>query len=74
MAVLHERRERRLLVIAGNTATFGGFCTNNGASCTFAVSVTDNGAPGRNDTFTISVSGGPTNGGALRSGNIQIHT
>jgi hypothetical protein len=61
------------LVIAGNTATFGGTCTNNGVPCTFTVNVTDNGEPGTNDTFTISVSGGPTEGGMLRSGNIQIH-
>jgi hypothetical protein len=59
--------------IVGNTATFGGTCTNNGVSCTFAVHVTDNGEPGTTDTFTISVSGGPTEGGTLRSGNILIH-
>jgi len=61
------------LVIAANTATFSGTCTNNGAPCTFTVNVTDNGEPGTNDTFTISVSGGPPEGGKLRSGNIQIH-
>ena len=60
-------------IIAGNTATFGGTCTNNGVSCTFTVHVTDNDEPGLTDTFTISVSGGPTEGGTLRSGNIQIH-
>jgi hypothetical protein len=61
------------LVIAGNTATFGGTCTDNGAACTFTVNVTDNGEPGTNDTFTISVSGGTPEGGMLRSGNILIH-
>jgi beta-propeller repeat-containing protein len=61
-------------VVAGNTATFSGDCLLNGATpCTFTVHVVDNGEPGRNDTFTISVSGGPTEGGTLRSGNIQIH-
>jgi hypothetical protein len=55
------------------TATFGGTCTNNGAPCTFTVAVTDNGEPGTTDTFSISTSGGPTEGGTLRSGNIQIH-
>jgi hypothetical protein len=59
--------------IVGNTATFGGLCTNNGAPCTFIVNVTDNDEPGFDDTFTISVSAGPTDGGTLRSGNIQIH-
>jgi hypothetical protein len=61
------------LVISGTMATFGGTCTNNGVPCTFTVNVTDNGEPGTNDTFTISVSGGPTEGGTLRSGNIKIH-
>ena len=60
-------------MIAGNTATFGGACTNDGAPCTFTVNVMDNGEPGATDTFTISVSGGPTEGGSLRSGNILIH-
>jgi hypothetical protein len=59
--------------IIGNTATFGGVCTNNVAPCTFTVNVTDNDEPGFEDTFTISVSAGPTEGGTLRSGNIQIH-
>jgi hypothetical protein len=61
------------LTISGNTATFSGICTNNGVPCTFTVNVTDNGEPGTNDSFTISISGGPAQGGTLRSGNIQIH-
>ena len=61
------------LTIVGNTATFDGTCTVNGTPCTFTVNVTDNGEPGTTDTFTISVSGGPTEGGILRSGNILIH-
>src|SRR5207245_6102064 len=59
--------------IVGNTATFGGTCRNNGKPCTFTVNVIDNGEPGFTDTFTISVSGGQTEGGTLRSGNILIH-
>jgi hypothetical protein len=55
------------------TATFAGTCVNNGAPCTFTVSVTDSGEPGNTDTFSISVSGAPAEGGTLRSGNIQIH-
>jgi hypothetical protein len=61
------------LTITGNTATFSGTCTDNGVPCTFTVNVTDNGEPGTNDSFTISISGGPAQGGTLRSGNIQIH-
>jgi hypothetical protein len=60
------------LVIVGTTATFDGTCTVDGTSCTFTVNVADNGEPGTSDTFTISVSGGPTEGGILRSGNILI--
>ena len=62
-------------VITGNMATFGGACTNNSVPCTFTVNVTDNGEPGTNDSFNITVNAGPTDGAGekLRSGNIQIH-
>jgi hypothetical protein len=60
-------------VISGNTATFGGTCTNNGAPCTFNVTVQDNDQPPGPDSFVISVNGGPPEGGTLRSGNIEIH-
>src|SRR5207244_201864 len=61
-------------VITGNMATFGGTCTNNGVPCTFTVNVADNGR-GTNDSFSITVNAGPTEGAGenLRSGNIQIH-
>ena len=62
-----------IFAISGNLAVFEGTCTNNGASCTFRVTVTDNGEPGDTDEFTISISGGAEEGGTLRSGNIQIH-
>jgi len=58
--------------VANTTATFSGTCVSNGVPCTFSVQVSDNGEPGTMDTFTISVSGGPAEGGTLRSGNIQI--
>ena len=61
------------LQIVGNTATFSGTCTNNGAPCTFQVSVQDNGNPGRGkDTFQISGFGIVANGGTLSGGNIKI--
>ena len=59
--------------IVGNTVIFGGPCTDNCLSCTFTVNATDNGEPGTNDAFTISVNGGPLQGGTLRSGKIKIH-
>jgi hypothetical protein len=59
--------------ISGNTATFGGTCTDSGVPCTFTVTVTDNGEPGKSDIFTISLNGGPVQGGTLRGGSIQVH-
>ena len=63
------------LNVSGNNASFSGTCTKNGAgSFSFTVMVQDNGEPGAGaDTFSISVSGGPTDGGTITKGNIQIH-
>jgi hypothetical protein len=55
-----------------NTATFEGACTVNGESCKFSVYIEDNGEPGTNDVFRISINGGPFQGGTLLSGNIKI--
>jgi hypothetical protein len=58
----------------GNNATFSGTCTKNGAACNFTVTVQDNGEPGKGvDKFTISVDSGPTEGGTITKGNVQIH-
>jgi hypothetical protein len=60
--------------VSGNSATFSGSCTKNGAPCTFAVAVQDNGEPGNGvDNFTITVDGGPPEGGTITKGNIQVH-
>jgi len=59
--------------VSGNTATFSGTCTNNGAPCTFNVTVQDNDQPPGPDSFVISINGGPPEGGTLRSGDIEIH-
>lgn len=40
---------------------------------TYQVDVSDNGEPGRNDTFTLHVSSGYGAGGTLAGGNIQLH-
>ena len=62
------------LVITGTMASFGGSCTMNKVTpCTFRVDVTDNGEPGTNDSFVISITPGSPEGGMLRGGNIQIH-
>ena len=49
--------------IVDPTATFGETCVKNGMPCTFTVAVTDNGEPGSTDTFTIPISGSPSEGG-----------
>jgi len=63
--------------IAGNTASFGGTCTNSNLPllpCTFEVTVQDNGTPGKDrDTFSISGLGFTANQGTLTGGNIYIH-
>lgn len=66
-------REFTSLLIIGKTATFAGTGTINRTPGSFVVTVTDEGERGRNDRFSISISGGPTEEGTLRSGNIQIH-
>jgi hypothetical protein len=43
------------------------------AGYTYAVDVADNGEPGRDDTFSISLSNGYSAGGKLAGGNIQLH-
>jgi hypothetical protein len=65
------------LNVSGNKATFSGTCTKNRTSCTFTVTVEDNGEPGREgDKFTIWISGERFVEGAsgpLIKGNIQIN-
>jgi hypothetical protein len=62
---------------AGNSATFMGTCTANGATpCNFTVTVQDNGEPGNGvDTFTITVTGvvSDSQAGTITKGNIQVH-
>ena len=49
-----------------------GTCEINGQPGTYKVDVADNGEPGRNDTFSLSLNG-YTAGGNLQGGNIQLH-
>jgi hypothetical protein len=60
------------------SATFCGTCGpgSNVSSCSFIVTVEDKGEPGRNDTFTIQVTGSmpdSQSGMPIARGNIQIH-
>jgi hypothetical protein len=56
--------------ISGKTITFSGDCTKNSAACTFSVTAQDNGGTG--DTFSISVSGEPVEGGTVSQGGVQV--
>ena len=57
----------------GRTATFTGPATVDGAGTyRYRVTVTDNGEPGRNDTFAIEVTGVLSASGTLGGGNIQV--
>jgi len=47
---------------------------NGQSGFTYQVDVTDNGEPGRDDTFTINLSNGYVATGRLSGGNIQLHT
>ena len=59
---------------SGNDATIRGTGTWNGATVSFTVYVSDNGEPGRADTFRIVLSTGYAAAGTLSAGgNIQIH-
>jgi hypothetical protein len=64
------------LTISGNTAAFAGECTSKqvGPPCRFAVVVARNDHPAGGDTLTISLAGGPLEGGTLRAGRIRIDT
>lgn len=56
-----------------NVRWFEGTCEINGQSGTFRVEVSDNGEPGRADTFRIQLSSGYSASGTLTGGNIQLH-
>jgi len=61
-------------IVDDTTRRIDGMAEINGqASFTFSVIVSDKGEPGRNDTFTISLSNGYSASGKLGGGNIQLH-
>lgn len=61
------------LGVRGNKASFHGTCTIEGEyGHWFRVDVTDNGEPGRNDTFDIYLDTGYHAGGTLGGGNVQV--
>lgn len=62
-------------VVLGPTARrIEGLAEINGqGGFTYRVDVTDNGEPGRSDTFALMLSNGYTGSGNLAGGNIQLH-
>jgi hypothetical protein len=62
-------------VMSGTTRHIEGTAEINGqGGFTYKVDVTDNGEPGRNDYFALSLSNGYGAQGSLAGGNIQLHT
>lgn len=60
-------------IVDGTVRHIEGTCEINGVPGTYKVDVSDLGEPGRNDTFSITLSNGYTAAGQLAGGNIQIH-
>lgn len=61
------------VIISATTRKIDGTCEINGAPGTFSVLVSDNGEPGRNDVFDLTLSNGYKATGKLAGGNIQLH-
>ncbi len=72
---VHGTGVTNYVVVSSTTRHIEGTATVNGQSgFTYMVDVTDNGEPGKNDTFFIRLSNGYSAGGTLGGGNIQLHT
>jgi hypothetical protein len=61
------------MIVDETTRHIEGTCQINGVNGKYNVDVSDAGEPGRDDTFSISLSNGYTAAGKLGGGNIQIH-
>ena len=62
------------VIVNSTTRHIEGNCEVNGqAGFTYKVDVSDNGEPGRSDTFALRLSNGYSASGTLGGGNIQIH-
>lgn len=56
-----------------NARIITGTCLINGITGTYKIVVADNGEPGRNDYFDLTLSNGYRASGNLQGGNIQLH-
>jgi hypothetical protein len=72
---LHSNSMTFLQILGDSiSGKFRGTGTANGQSVTFEIQVTDNGEPGKNDWFSISIPElGYEASGTLAKGNIQVH-
>ena len=61
------------VVPTATTRRIDGTAEINGQPGSYTVVVADNGEPGRDDTFTLTLSTGYTASGKLGGGNIQLH-
>jgi hypothetical protein len=61
------------VVIDAKTRRIEGTARINGVAGTYTVAVSDNGEPGKNDSFAITLSNGYSASGTLAGGNIQLH-
>ena len=62
------------VVLGENTRRIEGTAKVNGRpGFTYRVDVSDNGEPGRDDTFALRLSNGYSVSGSLKGGNIQLH-
>jgi hypothetical protein len=62
------------VICDGNRATILGAGEADGQPVTYRIDVTDNGEPGRDDTYRIRLSNGYDSGEQrLRGGNVQVH-
>ena len=50
-----------------------GTCTIDGVAGTYSLDITDNGEPGKNDVFDLSLSNGYAASGVIDGGNLQLH-
>jgi len=67
-------RARAWMQRKGSCVLIEGTAEVNGqGGFTYAVDVADNGEPGRNDTFSLSLSNRYYASGLLAGGNIQLH-
>lgn len=61
------------VIVDATTRHIEGTCEINGVPGTYSADVSDLGEPGRDDTFSLTLSNGYSAAGKLGGGNIQIH-